>query len=293
MVPLRGRTSGTRAPTRRCAGGQPVRRAARRRIAAARRRIAAALALVACAGAVGCSAQDPDTTDAGVPAPLADAPDTAPPPVDPARERAEDAEPTDTSSASESTGGADRGVGSAPTGAGDDVARSTVEAVLDGYAAALTLVAADPVATTTPGHPTRAAWDAVVDPASAFSEEMLTWRVQRAAVERIVVRPPTTTDGAVSYRHHALEVGAPVLDTISFSWCGWSPGIGVDLDTGEVVDDAVAHAHGTGLVRRGADGQWRLDRLDQTDLILLAPGSDDPCPREVERHLDPAPDGQP
>ncbi len=114
---------------------------------------------------------------------------------------------------------------------------------------------------------------------------MLARRVELAGSDGIVVRPPSSEPGAVSYRHRALEVADPVLGTISFSWCGWSPGIGVDPDTGAVVDDAVAHAHGTGLVRRGADGRWRLDRLDETELTLLDPGSDDPCPAEVDAHL--------
>ncbi len=171
------------------------------------------------------------------------------------------------------------------TTAPDGSTRAAVEAVLDGYAHALTIVAADPLEATLPGHPGRAAWDAVVDPTSAFSAEMLTQRVELARSDGIVVRPPSSEPGAVSYRHRALEVSDPVLDTISFSWCGWSPGIGVDADTGAVADDAVAHAHGTGLVRRGADRRWRLERLDQTELTLRDPGSADPCPAEVDEHL--------
>jgi hypothetical protein len=66
----------------------------------------------------------------------------------------------------------------------------------------------------------------------------------------------------------------------AWSWCGHSPGLGVRAGTDQVVDDAVAHSHGTGMLRLAAGG-WRLDALDEVDLTLLEPGSDDPCPAEV------------
>jgi hypothetical protein len=92
-----------------------------------------------------------------------------------------------------------------------------------------------------------------------------------------VVRPP---EGGLSYRHRPLLVDPPRSGSISFTWCGWSPGLGVDVETGEVVDDGVGHGHGTGLLRSVAGG-WVLESLDQVDLQVLPPGSADPCDAEV------------
>ena len=79
----------------------------------------------------------------------------------------------------------------------------------------------------------------------------------------------------------------------AFTWCGWSPGIGQDATTGEVTDDSVAHAHGTGraappgsATAPGTD--WVLTSLDVTDLDVLAPGSPDPCPAELDARADEA-----
>jgi hypothetical protein len=45
-----------------------------------------------------------------------------------------------------------------------------------------------------------------------------------------------------------------------------------------VVDDAVAHALGTGrVVRPGPDEPWMLGDLLESELTLLPPGSTDPC----------------
>ena len=249
------------------------------------RSVIAAPAVAAAIGAVvtgGCSGAD-RAADSSEPAPL-DTRDLDPPP-------ASVHDPTPTPPASAAPTSATPGTSDRETTSLDGSARAAVDTVLGGYADALTSIAADPLVATLPGHPGRAAWDAVVDPTSAFSAEMLARRVEMARSDGVVVRPPSSGPGAVSYRHRALEVADPVLDTISFRWCGWSPGIGVDTDTGAIVDDAVAHAHGTGLVRRGADDRWRLERLDETELVLLDPGSVDPCPAEVDEHLGDAGDG--
>src|SRR5690606_15812520 len=70
--------------------------------------------------------------------------------------------------------------------------------------------------------------------------------VRRQREEGVVVLPAAH---GLSYRHRALRIEPPVAGAISFTWCGWSPGIGIDADTGEIVDDAVAHSHGTGQLR--------------------------------------------
>lgn len=162
----------------------------------------------------------------------------------------------------------------------DDVSdlRGQVDRVLERYARALTDLAADPLRRTQPGTPERAAWDRTVVAGSPLSEELLDALVRRHREERRVVRPGPL---GLAYRHRPLVVEPPSDGTISFTWCGWSPGIGVDADDGTVIDDGVAHSHGTGQLRL-VDGHWMLELLDELDLTVLAPGSPDPCPAEVE-----------
>jgi hypothetical protein len=159
-----------------------------------------------------------------------------------------------------------------------DEATTVVAAVLERYGRLLGALAADPAGAPPPGSPARTEWDALVLPGSPLSIELLDRLTRRALEERVVIEPGP--DG-VSYRHMPVTAD-PVRDdpmgaTIEFRWCGWSPGIGRSIDTGEVVDDAVAHAVGTGRLVR-VDGAWLLAALDQDDLVLLAPGSSDPCP---------------
>lgn len=161
-------------------------------------------------------------------------------------------------------------------GAGIDPAHTlaTVTEVLDRYGSVLGELSADPAGAPAPGTPARGRWDAVVLPGSPLSGELLD-RIHRRTVEdRVVI---DADDHGVSFRHVPVGIDAAGPDEIRFRWCGWSPGIGRSLDSGDVVDDAVAHTTGTGsLVRVGED--WRLAALDQHDLQLLPPGSADPCP---------------
>lgn len=159
-----------------------------------------------------------------------------------------------------------------------DQATTVVATVLERYGRLLGALAADPSGAPPPGSPARTEWDALVVAGSPLSIELLDRLTRRAIEERVVIEPGP--DG-ISYRHLPVEVD-PVRDgpagaTIEFRWCGWSPGIGRSIDTGEVVDDAVAHAVGTGRLVQ-VDGAWLLAALDQDDLVLLAPGSSDPCP---------------
>ena len=163
----------------------------------------------------------------------------------------------------------------------DDAVRSLVQTVLDRYDAALTTVAADPLAATRQDHsgegrPGLAEWHSAVVEGGSFSTAMLAEMVDRAMHESTVVRPGP--DGR-SYRHLALQAVADG-ELVSFTWCGHAPGLGIDTTTGEVVDDAVALSHGTGELRHEGS-QWRLLTLDAFDLDVAAPGTPDPCPGEV------------
>ncbi len=165
-----------------------------------------------------------------------------------------------------------------PDGGADDTdpdrTLATVSGALGRYGTVLGELSADPDGAPAPGTAGRARWDAVVVAGSPLSAELLDRIHRRAIDERVVVDPDP--DG-VSFRHVPVGVDAAGPTTIEFRWCGWSPGIGRSLDSGEVVDDAVAHSTGTGSLVL-VEGTWRVAALDQHDLELLPPGSDDPCP---------------
>jgi hypothetical protein len=151
-----------------------------------------------------------------------------------------------------------------------DRAHAITLEVLDGYGVVLTELAADPALDL--GR-FAARWSSVADPTSAFSHDMLNALTSRVRDDQMVVRPGP---GGRSYVHRPTRITAVDDDAIDFTWCGYSPGIGVHIVTGEVLDDAVGHAAGTGRLVR--DGQrWLLDTLDQEQLTVLPPGSGDPC----------------
>ncbi len=157
-------------------------------------------------------------------------------------------------------------------------ARTVVGDALTRYGAALSRISADPDGAPGPGTPERARWDAVVVAGSVLSVELLDRTSRRALEQRVIIVP---SPEGVSFRHHLVEVVRVDPDAITFSWCGWSPGIGRSIDDGRIVDDAVGHATGSGRVVHDPDG-WRLAALDQDDIALLEPGSPDPCPTDAD-----------
>ncbi|MFI5044325.1 MAG: hypothetical protein ACHQDC_05995, partial [Acidimicrobiales bacterium] len=134
---------------------------------------------------------------------------------------------------------------SATRPAGTDPAlRAEVDALLLRYDEVLSRMAADPAGTTDTTSVVSVEWSAVVSPASLLASDVRDDIVDRYRTEGYAVRPP---DGHhLSYVHHAVEVTAGTDGSLGFTWCGWSPGIGIHVPSGDVVDDSVAHSHGTG-----------------------------------------------
>ena len=163
----------------------------------------------------------------------------------------------------------------APSPGRDDL-RAQVDVALLRYDLALTALAAHPDRAGDPASAERAAWAGVVVVGSALDDAMVEEVVRRGTEEDGAVLPPP---GSLSYRHRALTARASGSGTV-FTWCGHSPGIGVERSTGTVVDDAVGHSHGTGLLVVDG-GTVRVAELEQTQLDVLAPGTPDPCPGEV------------
>jgi hypothetical protein len=168
--------------------------------------------------------------------------------------------------------------GPAPTaGTGADDVRPQVDAALLRYDLALTALAAHPDRAGDPASAERAAWARVVVAGSALDEAMVEEVVRRGVEEDGAVLPPP---GGLSYRHVALSARPDGDGSTEFTWCGYSPGVGVERSSGTVVDDAVGHSHGTGRLEV-VDGTVRVAQLEQTALDVLPAGTPDPCPGEV------------
>lgn len=141
------------------------------------------------------------------------------------------------------------------------------------YGTILQKVAADPGGAPPPGTPTRAEWDSVVLPGSPLYGDVLGRFHQRATVDRVVITPGPQ---GVTFRHTATAARSDSESSISFEWCGWSPGIGRRIDDGTVVDDVVAHTTGVGTIERHG-GQWLLVTMEELDRSTAEPGSPDRC----------------
>ena len=173
--------------------------------------------------------------------------------------------------------GAGAGTG---TDTADDPTR-IVDEVLARYDRTLTALLRDPGAVMRTDDPVLTAWRATIGPGAILADDIRNLAAERLGAGQIV-EPPRGQDR--SYLHRVVSIddsgsrGPEPTERISFSWCGWSPGIVRDAKTGAVVDDGVGHATGTGTVRRFGT-TWLLDSLDESTIDVLAAGSPDPCPR--------------
>jgi hypothetical protein len=176
---------------------------------------------------------------------------------------------------------------SAPSGpdAGNDDLGATMEApsspttavsaLLARYDRALTALWAEPAAVD-PTHPTHAAWLATLVPGSRLAADVATDLRTEVVDNGMVIVPPAP--GATSWVHHVGSVATAADGSLSFTWCGWGPGIGRSTIDGSVLDDAVAAASGIGVARTVGD-RLLLDALDELERRVLPPGTPDTCPR--------------
>lgn len=176
-------------------------------------------------------------------------------------------------------------------GAAADIAWLITADVLRRYDEAVTALAVEPAITADVNSEARRVWSHTVPEGSFLHDDVL---------ERLVLEPLATgtrllagPDG-VSYRHHVTGITDADQNTISFTWCGYAPGIRIDSRSGAVVDDAIARMGGVGRTTlrpvpagngRSSPGAmvtdpspvWMLEEFDHLDYDVLPPGSDDPC----------------
>jgi|GEM_PF-1373289 len=149
-----------------------------------------------------------------------------------------------------------------------------VQQLLARYSQIVTELAAQPEASIDPLSATRVLFNALVPPQNPLSTDVLNQLVVTPAEEHTRVLP---APNGLSYSYKPIRVGPVVDGTISFSWCGYSPGVRVTQGTEAVIDESIAQLNGTGSARLvGKD--WLIESLDHLDLKLLPAGSSDPCP---------------
>ena len=142
------------------------------------------------------------------------------------------------------------------------------------YSQIVTDLAEHPDLASDPLSEQRVRLDALVPPQSTLSVDVLSQLVLNPAADLTRVIPAST---GLSYSYRPLKVSSSADGLISFTWCGYSPGVRVSQTSGEVLDDSVAQLQGTGSVR-AAGSDWVIDSLDHLEVTVLPPGSTDPCP---------------
>ena len=197
------------------------------------------------------------------------------------------AKPTPAEQAAESSAhAAQQAAGKPPLGAGSFPQPSVESAesygaeqllvaqLLVRYSQIVTDLAEHPDLASDPLSEQRVRLDALVPPQSTLSVDVLSQLVLSPAADLTRVIPAST---GLSYSYRPLKVSSSTDGLISFTWCGYSPGVRVSQTSGEVLDDSVAQLQGTGSVR-AAGSDWVIDSLDHLEVTVLPPGSTDPCP---------------
>ena len=145
----------------------------------------------------------------------------------------------------------------------------------------LTALTGDPLAAADPTSAAVAQWRGAVVGGSYFDNDVRTSIVTDGRDNRLAYRPG---DGNTSFSHTLLEIISGSNDQVEFTYCGYAPGIGYHLDTGEILDDDRAVFHGTGVVQRQSDGSLLIAEFGHTKLRLLSSQENNPCPAEASHH---------
>lgn len=174
---------------------------------------------------------------------------------------------------------------------GDDLA--LVVAMMASFDAAVTELAANPMAGADPAAPNRTLerWHAAVKADSPVDTDLRTRFITDLTANRVLYSPADTGPHAskLSWIHKVLQVtpenpgerpngSATGSDDwmLGFTYCGYSPAVGRNVDTGAVVDDGRATYGGTGravVVGKSA----LLVELKDSPVRLLNDGEDNPC----------------
>ncbi len=197
-----------------------------------------------------------------------------------------DAHPTTETTAGRSTPvGSDGsgGTGSSSHTPGEEAtgtdAVGELDDLLQRFDIAITGLFAEPLAAAADDHPLSRAWLEVVVAGSELDRQVR-GRILASGTDdgiRIVAG-----DEGISFSNVALEVTEQPDGSLEWVNCGYAPGVGVDMHTGEVRDDNRTSTRGRGTAIRGTDGELMISELWDEESTLLADGEPDPCPALVD-----------
>jgi hypothetical protein len=189
--------------------------------------------------------------------PLQDEPTT---PVDPARHTNTDTHTSTSTSTPEKTLVTDN--------------EEALTELLGRFDAAISGLYADPLAAGDDNHPLTVAWLDVVIGGSQLDRQVRGRILASGTEDGMRIVPDA--DGT-SFTDVALGLTEEPDGSLTWTNCGYAPGVGVDLHTGEVLDDNRTSTRGRGRAVRGADGTLSISELWDDESYRLAPGEPDPC----------------
>lgn len=169
-----------------------------------------------------------------------------------------------------------------PTGAADPDtdAAAELDELLTRFDRAISELYAEPLAAGADDHPLSEAWLRVVVAGSELDRQVR-GRILASGTDdgmRIVA-----DDEGISFSNVASELTVNPDGSLEWLNCGYSPGVGVDIRTGEVRDDNRTSTRGRGRAVRGADGRLLISELWDDETRLLEDNEPDPCRSLVVR----------
>ncbi|MCZ7629494.1 MAG: hypothetical protein M5U19_10770 [Microthrixaceae bacterium] len=163
---------------------------------------------------------------------------------------------------------------SAELGASQEEAREEVAELLERFDAALTALYANPLAAGDDEHPLSVKWLEVVVGGSQLDRQVRGRILASATRDRMRIVPDAH---GTSFANVAIGLNQEPDGSLTWTNCGYAPGVGVDLGTGQVLDDNRTSTRGRGRAVRGPDGRLSISELWDDETVLLDPGEPDPC----------------
>lgn len=158
---------------------------------------------------------------------------------------------------------------------GQPDARRRIDALLDRFDVAITELYRQPLAVGDDSHPVSRQWLDVVIPGSQLDRQVRGRVLAAGTVDRMRVEPPQR--GTTSFVNTASEVSEAADGSVTWTNCGFSPGVGVDIADGQVLDDSRAVTRGRGRAVPQPDGTLAVAELWDDSTEVLPAGAENPC----------------
>ncbi len=162
---------------------------------------------------------------------------------------------------------------------GEDPDRVEVAGLLARFDSAISALYSDPLAAGDDNHPLSVDWLAVVLGGSQLDREVRGEILAAGRDDSIRIVPDPQ---GISFTDVAIKVTREADGSLTWTNCGYAPGVAVDLVSGEVRDDNRTSTRGRGRAIAGPDGESIISELWDDETYILEPGEADPCPGLLE-----------